>query len=146
MLECYGRHGFQASCHFWTQLRWYAGVLLFEGCILKPNFSILGQGYRRDFSYTAKCPQWPHLYKSYEATYVLKCLFFVKIAKNRFFLREWWKISFLRFYRKISILGYMLLHNSYINVAIANILLYRKSLYDLPRRKCKITNNRSGRG
>ena len=35
---------------------------------------------------------------------------------------------------------------SYINVVIANILLYRKSLYDLSRRKCKIANNRSGRG
>ena len=40
----------------------------------------------------------------------------------------------------------MLLHKSYINVVIANILLCRKNLYDLPRRKCKITNNRSGRG
>ena len=31
----------------------------------------------------------------------------------------------------------MLLHNSYINVAIANILLYHKSLYDLPVPKGK---------
>ena len=29
----------------------------------------------RDFSDTPKCAQWPHLYKSYEATYTLKCLF-----------------------------------------------------------------------
>ena len=40
----------------------------------------------------------------------------------------------------------MLLHKSYINEVIANILQCPKSLYDLPRRKCKITNNRSGRG
>ena len=32
----------------------------------------------------------------------------------------------------------MLLHKFYINVAIANILLCSKSLYDLPRRNCKI--------
>ena len=31
----------------------------------------------------------------------------------------------------------MLLHNSYINVAIANMLPYRKSLYDLPVPKYK---------
>ncbi len=41
------------------------------------------------------------------------------------------KISFSRFYRKLSILGYMLLHKSNINVTIAVILLYRKSLYNL---------------
>ena len=38
---------------------------------------------RRDFSDTPKCAQWPHLYKSYEATYTSKCLVFVKITKNR---------------------------------------------------------------
>ena len=31
----------------------------------------------------------------------------------------------------------MLLHNSNINVAIAIILLYEKSFYDLPGPKCK---------
>ena len=31
----------------------------------------------------------------------------------------------------------MLLHSSNINVAIAVILMYRKSLYDLPGPKCK---------
>ena len=31
----------------------------------------------------------------------------------------------------------MLLHNSNINVAIANILLYKQSPYDLPRQKYK---------
>ena len=40
----------------------------------------------------------------------------------------------------------MLLNKSNINVAIANILLCRKSLYDLARRKCKITKTSSGRG
>ena len=39
---------------------------------------------RRDLLNTAKLPQWPHLYKSYEATYALKRLLFEKIAKNRF--------------------------------------------------------------
>ena len=39
----------------------------------------------RDFREVAKCSQWPHLYQSYEATYTLKCIFFEKIAKNRFF-------------------------------------------------------------
>ena len=31
----------------------------------------------------------------------------------------------------------MLLHKLYINVAIANILVYQKSLYDLPGPNCK---------
>ena len=42
------------------------------------------------------------------------------------------KNSYLAISPKISILGHVLLHNMYINVAIANILLYSKSLYDLP--------------
>ena len=40
----------------------------------------------------------------------------------------------------------MLLHNSNINVAIANILLYQKSLYDLPGLKCKNVKKLNGRG
>ena len=40
----------------------------------------------------------------------------------------------------------MLLHKFYINVAIANILLCSKSLYDLPRRNCKNTKNWRGHG
>ena len=40
----------------------------------------------------------------------------------------------------------MLLHKLYINVAIANILLYQKSLCDLPEGKYKILKNFSGRG
>ena len=78
---------------------------------------------RRDFLNTAKLPQWPHLYKSYEATYALKCLLFEKIAKNRFtYSRTWLKIVFLQFTRKVRSLGHMLLHNSHINVTIANSL------------------------
>ena len=38
---------------------------------------------------------------------------------------------------KVCILEHMFLHNTYINVAIAHILLYRKSLYDLPGPKYK---------
>ena len=37
-----------------------------------------------DFLNTAKLPQWPNLYKSYEATYAQKRLLFEKIAENRF--------------------------------------------------------------
>ena len=44
------------------------------------------------------------------------------------------KISFLAS-SKITILGHMLLHKLYINVATANILLYPKSFYDLPEPK-----------
>ena len=40
---------------------------------------------------------------------------------------------FWPFSRKPSDLEFMLLHNSYINVAIAVILLGRKSLYDLQK-------------
>ena len=40
----------------------------------------------------------------------------------------------------------MLLHKLYINVAIANILLYQKSRYDLPEGKYKILKNFNGRG
>ena len=45
------------------------------------------------------------------------------------------KISFSRFSRKLTVLDHMLLHNSYINVTIAHILVYRKCLYDLPEPK-----------
>ena len=38
----------------------------------------------RDFSSEPNCPQRPHLYWSYEATYALKCLLFEKIVKNWF--------------------------------------------------------------
>ena len=46
------------------------------------NFCILAQEGCTDFCDTAKCSQWPHLYKCYEATYDLKCLLFEKIAKH----------------------------------------------------------------
>ena len=42
------------------------------------------------------------------------------------------EISFLRISQKVRILDHMLLHKLYINVAIAHILVYSKSLYDLP--------------
>ena len=50
--------------------------------VKNPN---LAQEGRRDFSNIAKCSQWPHLSKSYEATYALKCLVFEKMSKNRFY-------------------------------------------------------------
>ena len=40
------------------------------------------------------------------------------------------KISFWQFPQKLSILEYMLLHDSYMNMAIVNILHYQSSLYD----------------
>ena len=40
------------------------------------------------------------------------------------------KNGFWQFPQKLSILEYMLLHNSYINMAIVNILHYQSSLYD----------------
>ena len=52
------------------------------------------------------------------------------------------KTCFLAISSIISILGDMLLHKSVINAAIANILVYRNSLYDLPRPKCKNLSNR----
>ena len=76
--------------------------------------------------------------------------FMRKTQKTGFSLREWRKISFLRFSRKVSTLGYMLLHNTNINVAIAHILLYRKSLYDLQKPIYKKSsgrvNHKNGRG
>ena len=61
-------------------------------------------------------------------------------AQNAYFLRKSQKtdfqaffakkISFWRFFQKISILEYMLLHNFNINVAIAVILQGQKSLCD----------------
>ena len=97
----------------------------------QPEIPIWGYEGRRDFFDRAKCPQRPYLYMSYEATYTLKCLLFEKITKNSFLASRHAKISFWRFSQKVSILEYMLLHNSYINVAIAVIFLGRKSLYDL---------------
>ena len=86
---------------------------------------------RRDFPDGAKCSQWQCLFWCCEATYTSKCLLSEKIAKNWFSAFRQAKISFSPFSRKVSNLGYMLLHNSYINVAIAVILMGRKSLYDL---------------
>ena len=60
-------------------------------------------------------------------SYRPKRLVFVKIAKNDFKISHnlgKLEISFSRFSRKLSVLGYMLLHKSYINVAIAHILVY----------------------
>ena len=65
-------------------------------------------------------------------------LFFNQNPKNsQNFLRHWPKKGFLDITPKLSILGHMLLHKSYINVTIANILLCSLSLYDLPGPKCK---------
>jgi hypothetical protein len=47
----------------------------------------------------------------------------VKIGRNLFLALLCEKIAFTRFSQKISILGYMLLHISNINIAIAVILL-----------------------
>ena len=47
-------------------------------------------------------------------------------------LFAWGVKQFLRFSQKLSTKDHMLLHRTYINVAIAHILLYGKSLYDLP--------------
>ena len=71
--------------------------------VLKESeFPFLAPDGRRNFSGSSKCRQWLHLYKSYGATYTLKCLLFEKIAKNRFtapklvfrdFLKKNWNIS-----------------------------------------------------
>ena len=45
-----------------------------------------------------------------------------KIAKNRFTPTRIVKIDFSEFSRKVSFLRHMLLHKSYINVALAVIL------------------------
>ena len=45
------------------------------------------------------------------------------------------KFGYLSISAKISILEHMLLHKLYMNMAIANIFLCRKSLYDLQERK-----------
>ena len=42
------------------------------------------------------------------------------------------KNRFSAIFPKITILRYILLHKLYINVTIRHILMYRKSLYDLP--------------
>ena len=85
---------------------------------------------RRDFWVGSKCSQWPYLYMTYEAIYTLKCLLFEKFAKNWFFASCGVKISFSRFSQEISILECMLLHNSYMNMAITHILHYQKSLFE----------------
>ena len=63
-------------------------------------------------------------------------LFISSIAKNNEIISLRRKKSvFLAISRQMSILDHMLLHKLYINVAIANILLYSKSLYDLQKRR-----------
>ena len=82
--------------HWRWRAQWCDGISL-------PIFSMSDQEGHNNFSCTPKCPQWPHLYWSYEATYTLKCFLSEIIAKNRFFHCERWKISFSRFSRKVSI-------------------------------------------
>ena len=52
------------------------------------------------------------------------------------------KNRFSAIFPKISNLRYMLLHKLYINMTIRHILMYRKSLYDLPGPKYKNSSNR----
>ena len=63
-------------------------------------------------------------------TYALKFLLLKKIAKNKFLAKRHLKLVFRYFIEKVSVLDNMLLHNSYINVAIAVIKVYNKSLYN----------------
>ena len=58
----------------------YAHLWVFK----ESEFPFSAPDGRRNFPGSSKCRQWLHLYKSYEATYTLKCLLFEKIAKNRF--------------------------------------------------------------
>ena len=58
-------------------------------------------------------------------------LIFRENREKLIFQRSQWKIGFLRVHRKGNIVRYMLLHNSYINVAIADILVYKKIHFDL---------------
>ena len=53
--------------------------------------------------------------------------------------------SFWALSPKPCILGYKLLHKSYINVMIANILLYRKSLSELPGPKYKFCHSETAK-
>ena len=64
------------------------------------------------------------LWQTQEVFKALRPLVFEKIAKNRFRQDERPKISFWRFSQKVSILKYMMFHDSYINMAIVHILLY----------------------
>ena len=65
------------------------------------DFCISASEGRRNYSDTEKCSQWPHLYKSYEATYVLKCLFFsLKSQKTDFFVASGGKSVFCDFIEK----------------------------------------------
>ena len=90
------------------------------------------------------------VYKATEWYQVQKCSSGISIKIAHFWHREIKKISFLRISQEISILEHMLLHKSYINMAIANILVYSKSLHDLPRpryKKCAIREwQGNGRG
>ena len=53
---------------------------------------------RRDFFSTAKQPQRSHLYTSYEATYVLKCLVLEKIAKKPIYALAYSENRFFRIF------------------------------------------------
>ena len=79
-----------------------------------------------------------------------KCSSGISIKIAHFFASLDQKISFSRISQEISILEHMLLHKLYVNMAIANILVYSKSLYDLPRpryEKCAIREwQGNGRG
>ena len=96
--------------------------MIYFSCSVLGGNAISAPDGRRDFSNTAQQPQWQHLYTTYEATYVLRCLVLEKISKNRFTPTLIVKIDFSEFSRKVSFLRHMLLYKSYINVALAVIL------------------------
>ena len=66
-----------------------------EGLSKTLNSCLSAPDGRRDFFDSTNCWWWPSLYKSYEATYTLKCLFFEKITKN-------WFLAFRHAYNQFS--------------------------------------------
>ena len=92
---------------------------------MTPIVSISVQYSRRDFSDTAKCSQWSHLYESYNTTYALKLSLSEVIAKTEFRSR-------------------MVKDQSDIKIFAVNILLYLNSLYGLPGRMQKISKRKMG--
>ena len=112
-------------------------MLKFIYCLLKANF---GDNFVARLTWV--CPYLLNGWSKHSKTTLIRFLvsknmvvehsdLMISEKKPIFRLNAYAKNSFWQISRKPSDLACMLLHNSYINVIIAHILVYSKSLYDL---------------
>ena len=79
----------------WSNSKLEPSKMGHRGAFQDFEFILSAPDGRRDIFDSANWWRWPSLYKSYEATYTLKCLFFEKITKN-------WFLAFRHAYNQFS--------------------------------------------